>query len=63
MTQKIEILTHLQQGKSISAAEAVTVYSCYRLAARINDLRRDGHEIKSVVKTDMNGKRYARYSL
>ena len=61
MTQSEQILTHLR-SRSISAIEALGEYGCFRLAARIDELRKAGHRIESrTVKA--NGKRYARYQL
>jgi hypothetical protein len=42
-----KVLNHLRLGKRITAYEAVHLYGIYRLAARINDLRKAGHDIKS----------------
>lgn len=39
MTQCERILRHLQDYGSITQAEAVTEYGCYRLGARIWDLK------------------------
>jgi len=41
------LLRHLRSGKRITAYEAVQRYGIYRLAARINELRKAGHAIKS----------------
>lgn len=62
MTQKQTLLKHLKR-KSISPFEALLVYGISRLAARVEELRKDGHPIKTNMKTDENGKRYARYVL
>jgi Helix-turn-helix domain len=57
-----QILSHLQGGHSITPVEALNKYKCFRLAARINDLRVRGYEIITrLVKR--NGKKYASYSL
>lgn len=58
-----EILKHLESGKSISPMEALVVHGCLRLAAAICDLRQVGHNIKTDIHRDSNGKQYARYSL
>jgi hypothetical protein len=63
MNQTKQILEYLKEGHTISPAEALIRCGCFRLAARINDLRNQGHEIKSEMRKDTNGKRYARYSL
>ena len=61
MSQSIQILNHLSK-KPITALEALNEYGCFRLAARINDLRMQGHQIHTEV-TMSNGKRYATYHL
>lgn len=67
MTQCERILRHMQDYGSITQAEAVTEYGCYRLGARIWDLRAQGVPIKSETVTGKNryGERtcFARYSL
>jgi hypothetical protein len=66
-THCAQILAHMKSKGAISAREAVDLYGCMRLAARINDLRRRGVAIKSemVNGTDRYGLpcRYAVYSL
>ena len=60
-------MTQLQDYGSITQAEAVTEYGCYRLGARIWDLKAQGVPIKSETVTGRNryGERtsFARYSL
>lgn len=56
-------MNYLEKHESISPVEALTVVGCFRLAARINDLRKQGHNIETKLKKDMNGRRYARYEL
>ena len=41
----------------------MAAFSCYRLAARIHDLRKTGMAIKTVEKSDGVGGKYAEYSL
>ena len=55
------ILAHLKR-KSITPLEALEHYGCFRLAAIIHNLRKRGHEIKTVEKTE-NGKTFAQYFL
>lgn len=45
MTQKKVILQHLKRFGSIEPLTALREYGCYRLGARINDLRNDGYNI------------------
>jgi len=63
MTQCEQILRHLRQEGSITQREAARRYEIYRLAARIYDLRRQGHQIEKEMETSDTGKSYARYYL
>ena len=45
MTQNQKILKHLKSGRSITPYTALALYQCFRLAARIADLRRAGYTI------------------
>lgn len=62
MSQLERIKSHLSSGQSITALEALGVYGCYRLAARINELRDRGMPIDMKTCTDAMGRRYARYT-
>ena len=67
-SQAQEILAHLKSGKSITPSYAVTHFRCYRLAARICDLRRDGWDIVTDTKTHKSKRsgrmvKYAAYRL
>ena len=46
-SQTVEIKKHLQSGKSITPLEALYSFGCFRLGARIWDLRNEGMKIKS----------------
>lgn len=67
MTQKEEVLTHLQEKGSITDLEAYGKYAIRRLAAHICILRREGHRITTIDTEGVNrfGKktRYATYRL
>jgi len=63
VSQKQMIANHLRNRRSISALEALSLYRINRLAARVEELRRDGVDIETVMKTDLTGKRYARYRI
>lgn len=54
MTQCERILRHMQDYGSITQAEAVTEYGCYRLGARIWDLKAQGIPIRSERVTGKN---------
>ena len=60
--QTESILLHLLNFGSITPIEAYDFFGFMRLAARINDLRNQGHEIQTVI-IHKNGKRYASYRL
>jgi hypothetical protein len=56
------ILNHMQQGDGITALDSLRLYGVLRLAARIEELRKEGHTI--VTQTVRVGKKeIARYSL
>lgn len=61
------ILCHLKSKGSITTKEARALCQCERLAARINDLRRNGIPIRTETKTYINKNgypvRYAEYIL
>jgi len=66
MSQTEKILYHLSSGKTISPLEALQSYGCFRLASRISDLKREGHDIVSNIKESYGEdgvKRYAEYRL
>ena len=45
MKQTERVLRHMREVGSITAAEAMSEYGIFRLAARISDLREQGHTI------------------
>jgi len=61
--QALAILNHLQSGKSITPLESLELFGCFRLGARIWDLRHMGHRITKEMIPVGNGKRVACYSL
>jgi hypothetical protein len=62
MNQKQQIAKYLSKGKSITPIDALKKFGCFRLAARIADLRNDGINIATKIVTK-EGKSYASYSL
>jgi hypothetical protein len=60
--QADEILACLATGKTLTAQDAIRKFRCYRLAARIYDLRERGHDIATVWER-AGDKRWARYVL
>ena len=53
-TQKSVILAHLKRFGSIEPLTALREYGCYRLGARIADLRHDGHNIITETMTSVS---------
>jgi hypothetical protein len=51
----------LLNGYAITQLEALTQFGCFRLAARIADLRDKGLNVVTDMVTLENGKRVARY--
>ncbi len=62
LSQCEDILEVLRTGQPLTPMDALARFRCFRLAARIYDLRRDGHNIARTWGT--NGeKRWAVYRL
>ena len=61
-SQTAHILAHLQAGHYITPIDALEQYGCFRLGARIWDLRQKGYPIKTTITT-RGGKNFARYRL
>lgn len=62
-TQANAILKHMQDGNGITPMDALELCGCFRLSARIADLKKRGYEIiTEKVKVD-SGKYVARYHL
>ena len=61
-TQNEQILDYLKSGKSITPLEALEFFQCFRLSARILDLRQQGNAIITTNVT-RKGKTFAEYSL
>ncbi len=53
MSQSERIREWLEAGNEITSLEAIRMFGCTRLAARIADLRRDGMRIKAERRTVM----------
>lgn len=61
-TQNQQIKDYLNKGKSITPIDALTKFGCFRLAARISDLRKEGLNIVTNNVT-VSGKTFASYSI
>ena len=62
-SQSAKVLYHLENYGSLTAIEALELFACFRLAARISDLKEAGHDIQMEMKKMKNGKKIAVYSL
>ena len=65
MTQTVKVLKYMQTYGKISQREAVR-FGCYRLSARIHDLKRMGYHIATELrsfKNDDGSGYYAEYRL
>lgn len=63
MTQSEMILEALQRGEAVTPLFALQRFGCFRLGARIWDLKQAGHEIDMQLIDVGNGKHVASYSL
>ena len=61
-SQSQQILAHLKAGNEITPMDALDLCGCFRLSARIADLRHDGWNISTKIITK-NGKNFASYRL
>lgn len=63
-TQCDNIKEYLESGKSITPIDALNLFGCFRLGARIADLKKQGMAIRTdIINDPRNGKRYASYRL
>ncbi len=62
-TQAGRILAHLRAGNRLTALDALESFGCFRLAARIHELRREGWAIEERTVETRSGKRVAEYSM
>lgn len=63
-TQLKQVLSYLKNGKTISQAEAIDMFNCYRLSAIIQRLRNAGYDIVTHHERNSSGTGiHARYEL
>ncbi len=60
MSQEEDIIHHLHNIGGLTPIEALEKYGCFRLGARIKDLRDQGYKIKTIM-VQHNNKRFAKY--
>jgi len=58
-SQTKKIKKHLESGEPISALDALNKYGCFRLAARIYDLKEEGMNIEKYTIYDPSTYNYA----
>jgi len=61
VSQASEIKAYLKQGYRITAIDALQTFGCFRLAARIKDLKDEGMEIDKVMVKTASGAHVAQY--
>lgn len=54
MTQTDRILWHLNEARTITPMEALKLYGCFRLAARISEIKDLGYEVESKMVSAVN---------
>ena len=62
MSQNKQILNYLLSGKKLTPITALNKFGCFRLSARILDLRKEGHNLTTENVT-RKVKTFAEYSL
>ena len=63
-SQNERILDHLIEKRTINPLQALSLYGCFRLSARIFDLKERGVNIEKHTEKDRyTGKEYAVYTL
>jgi hypothetical protein len=62
MKQHEWILRQLKMGRMITALDALNGCGSMKLATRISELKRDGHNIVTHM-VSQNGKKFAKYQL
>jgi len=62
MSQNKMILDHLLEGRTLTSLEALKLFGCFRLSARISELKDKGWQIDS-VNIKQNGKIFAEYKI
>ncbi len=63
MSQNAKILSHLKTGRCLDPMMALRKFGCFRLAARIEELRHFGHPIETRMIKTRTGKRVGVYRL
>ena len=62
-SQSSKILAYLKAGNGITPIEALNLFGCFRLGARIADIKKMGYNIVTEMVKVGDGKRVAKYHL
>ena len=62
-SQNSLVLGHLAKGRTLTPLQALAKFGAMRLGARVYELKRRGHKIKSEIVTLANGKKVAEYRM
>lgn len=60
-SQNGRILKHLLQGRKLTQVQALSMFGCLRLSARIYDLTKSGIDVRCDVYVTPKGKRVGQY--
>jgi hypothetical protein len=63
MSQNQKIANYLNKGRKLTPIDALNKFGCFRLAARIADLRNQGLNIETTIIKLKNNKQVAQYWL
>lgn len=61
--QSQKILNHLKVAGHITPVEAATVYKARHLPSKIFEIKQEGYDVRTTMKKDLTGQRYASYTL
>jgi len=63
VTQRSRILEWMQAGRTINPMQALKVFGCFRLGARVHELKKMGFPIKKEMVSSGTRKKFAQYRL
>lgn len=63
MSQTRQILRYFRSGRTLTQIEALELFGCLRLSARIHELRDRGHDIETTMIAVGKDKKVGRYKL
>ena len=58
---KEQIRSYLNKGKTITSLDALYMFKCFRLAARISELKQEGYPVTKRMVQMTSGKYIAEY--